>query len=170
MRRPLPRALPLLVTVTTMAALTAQSASADTKTPAPNVTSLSPEQRQIVSSQLQRQPGGTVVGNEVRYRDGTAFVAVEAGVLSLSQCTSGRFCGWSSSNYTGSFVYTTGSSDTRSLSWTARSYSNNRSQGARLYNSTSSASTCFTPGQSRATIGSSYYNPAKVFLSSSSSC
>ncbi|GAA1723892.1 hypothetical protein GCM10009710_00820 [Aeromicrobium alkaliterrae] len=111
-----------------------------------------------------------MAGNEVRYRDGTTFVAVEAGVLSLSQCTSGRFCGWSSSNYTGSFVYTTGTGITRSLSWTARSYSNNRSQGARLYNSTSSASTCFAPGESRATIGSSYYNPAKVFLSSSSSC
>ncbi|WP_344196737.1 peptidase inhibitor family I36 protein [Aeromicrobium alkaliterrae] len=153
-----------------MTTTTTQSATAEMKSPEPIGSSLSQEQREIVSSQLQRQPGGTVAGNEVRYRDGTTFVAVEAGVLSLSQCTSGRFCGWSSSNYTGSFVYTTGTGITRSLSWTARSYSNNRSQGARLYNSTSSASTCFAPGESRATIGSSYYNPAKVFLSSSSSC
>lgn len=162
-------AMVLLAVLVTTATAT-QSASADTRVTLPSESSLSSEQQLIVSSQLQRRPGGTVVGNEVRYRDGSAFVAVEAGVLSLSQCTSGRFCGWSSSNYTGSFVYTTGTGVTRSLSWTARSYSNNRSQGARLSNSTSSASTCFAPGESRATIGSAYYNPAKVFLSSSSSC
>ncbi|WP_408898463.1 peptidase inhibitor family I36 protein [Nocardioides sp. R1-1] len=128
------------------------------------------EVARLLSAELERHPGGVVRGNEIRYSTGETFVAVEAGTFSLSQCTSGRFCGWAQSNYSGSFYYTTGTGVTKTLSWTARSYSNNRAQGARLYDSTGSSSVCFTPGQDRATIGSSYYSPDKVFLSSTASC
>lgn len=124
----------------------------------------------VLADELDRHPGGTVSGNEIRYPTGETFVAVEAGTFSLSQCTSGRFCGWAQSNYSGSFYYTTGSGVTKALTWTARSYSNNRSQGARLYDSAGTSSVCFTPGQDRATIGSTYYNPDKVYLSSTASC
>lgn len=124
----------------------------------------------ILVQELQRHPGGIIVGNEIHYADGDVFVAVEMGVYSLSQCGSGKFCGWALSNYTGSFYSTSGSGVTKNLSWNARSYSNNRSQGARLYNSSGSASVCFSPGQDRPTIASAYYNPSKVKLSSTSSC
>lgn len=131
---------------------------------------LSVETSSLLDAELDVRPGGLVVGNEIFYEDGTVFVAVDAGVLSIDQCTSGRFCGWSQANYSGSFYYTTGTGVTTSLSWTARSYRNNRTQVAHLYNSSASASTCFTPGQSRPTIGSTYYSPDKVNLSSSTSC
>lgn len=132
--------------------------------------SAAPTIASTLAAELQARPGGSVVGNEIHYDDGTVFVAVEDGVLSIGQCTSGRFCGWAQSNYSGSFHYTTGTGTTKSLSWAARSYRNNRAQGARLYDSAGSASTCFTPGQSRPTIGSTYYSPSKVKLSSSTSC
>lgn len=88
---------------------------------------------------------------------------------SLSQCSSGRFCGWSSPNYFGSF-YSASGSGTISLSWTPRSYSNNRSGIARLYNAGGTASLCFTPGQDRATVVASYYTPSKVSLASGTTC
>lgn len=125
---------------------------------------------EIIETELQSHPGGTVVGNEIRYDDGVTFVAVEAGVFSLSQCGSGKFCGWAQPNYTGSFHSVSGSGVTKSLSWAAKSYSNNRAKGARLYNSAGSASLCFTPGQDRATVGSGYYSPSKVYLSATTSC
>ncbi|MFT4009245.1 MAG: peptidase inhibitor family I36 protein [Nocardioidaceae bacterium] len=125
--------------------------------------------QQIVAAQLEEHSGGTVVGNEIRYDGGVTFVAVPDGVFSLAQCTSGRFCGWSSPNYSGSFYWVTGSG-TKSLSWTAASYSNKRSGIARLYNAGGTASLCFAPGRSRSTVGASYHNPDKVTLGSVTSC
>ncbi|WP_447643846.1 peptidase inhibitor family I36 protein [Nocardioides zeae] len=53
--------------------------------------------------ELARDPDGQVVGNRVYRPDGTVFVAVDAGVRSLDQCASGRFCMWSQTYYQGSF-------------------------------------------------------------------
>lgn len=128
-----------------------------------------PAVEQIIEDQLADSPGGTVVGNEIRYDGGVVFVAVPAGTYSLSQCTSGRFCGWSSPNYLGSFYSVTGSG-TVALSWTAQSYSNNRSALARLFNAGGTTSLCFNPGQDRATVATAYYNPGKVNLASGSVC
>lgn len=124
---------------------------------------------QIIVDQLAERPGGTVVGNEIRYDDGVVFVAVPAETYSLSQCTSGRFCGWASPNYLGSFYSVTGSGAV-SLTWTARSYSNNRSSIARLFNAGGTTSLCFNPGQDRATVATAYHNPSKVNLASGASC
>lgn len=125
---------------------------------------------EILASEMATHPGGEVVGNQIVYPDGSTFTAVEAGVESYSQCGSGYFCGWSGTNYTGSFYSTSGSGVTRSLSWYAQSYRNNRGNAARLSNNTSSAHLCFTPLQARASVGSSYYSADKVYLSSTTSC
>lgn len=45
-----------------------------------------------LAEQLGLQPGGAVVGNRVYYDDGTVFVAVDAGVMSMGQCATGQFC------------------------------------------------------------------------------
>lgn len=131
---------------------------------------VSAEIEQILADQLRTQPGGTVVGNTIRYEDDLTFVAVEVGVMSASQCASGKFCGWALANYSGSFFSTSGSGVIRSLSWSARSYRNHRSKAARLYNNAGTGSTCFAAETSRPTISSSYYSPAKVHLSSTTSC
>ena len=131
---------------------------------------ISPEVSSIISDELVANPGGVPEGNKIHYGDDLTFVAVEAGTLSLAQCPSGSFCGWSQSNFSGSFYSTTGSAVTKTLSWTARSYANKRSQASRLYNSSASASTCFAPGRTRATIKSTYYAPSKVYLSAVTSC
>ncbi len=124
---------------------------------------------QIIAAQLAERPGGTVVGNEIRYDGEVVFVAVPAETYSLSQCTSGRFCGWSSPNYLGSFYSVSGSGGVP-LSWTAQSYSNNRSSLARLFNASGTTSLCFNPGQDRATVAMAYYTPSRVNLASGSSC
>lgn len=131
---------------------------------------MSPEVSAIISAELAANPGGVVDGHQIHYGDGLTFVAVEAGTLSLTQCPSGSFCGWAQANFSGSFYSTSGSAVTKTLSWTARSYANNRSQASRLYNSSATASTCFVPGRTRATIKSTYYAPARVYLSASTSC
>jgi hypothetical protein len=125
--------------------------------------------KQILAEELEEHPGGEVVGNEIHYDDGLVFVAVPVGTFSLSQCTSGRFCGWANAGYTGSFYWVSGSG-TVSLSWTARSFSNNRSGTARLYNAAGTTSLCFPPRQNRTSIASSHYNPSKVSLGSGTSC
>lgn len=124
----------------------------------------------ILTSEMAAHPGGEIEGSQIVYPDGTIFTAVPAGTESYGQCGSGYFCGWSGTNYTGSFYSTSGSGVTRYLSWYAQSYRNNRANAARLYNSTSSASLCFTPSQDRASVGSSYYSPDKVYLSATTSC
>ncbi len=121
-------------------------------------------------AELLAHPSGTVDGSTILYPDGTTFVAVEAGELSISQCPAGQFCGWANASYTGSFHATSGTGVTRTLTWSAKSYRNNRSQAARLYGSGGTVSTCFAPGEARATIGSSYHTPAKVVLSATMSC
>lgn len=128
-----------------------------------------PSVESIIADQLAERPGGTVVGNEIRYDGGVVFVAVPAGTYSLSQCASGRFCGWSSPNYLGSFYSVTGSGSV-ALSWTAQSYSNNRSSLARLFNAGGTTSLCFNPGQDRATVATAYYTPSKVNLASGTIC
>ncbi len=153
--------------VALMLGLSAHPARAE---PESNDDDLSPEIQQILAEQLEAHPGGTVVGNVIYYEDDLTFVAVEAGVMSLSDCASGKFCGWESPNFNGSFSQTSGSGVTRSLNWSAASYSNNRAKAARLYNNGSTASTCFGAHTNRATIGSSYHSPDKVYLSSTTSC
>lgn len=153
--------------VALMLGLSAHPARAE---PESNDDDLSPEIQQILAEQLEAHPGGTVVGNVIYYQDDLAFVAVEAGVMSLSQCTSGKFCGWQLEDYRGSFYWKSGSGVTRNLNWSARSYSNNRANAARLYNTGATASTCFGAHTNRRTIGTSYHSPDKVYLSSTTSC
>lgn len=131
---------------------------------------VSAEIEQILADQLMTQPGGTVVDNTIVYDDDLIFVAVEVGVMSASQCASGKFCGWALANYSGSFFSTSGSGVTKSLSWSARSYRNHRPKAARLYNNAGTGSTCFGANTSRPTISSLYYSPAKVYLSSTTGC
>lgn len=123
----------------------------------------------LLDEQLRRDPGGTVVGNRVVYPDGSYFAAFDDGTYSISQCDSGYFCGWAQASFTGSFFAVTGSG-VKTLSWSTHSYRNNRSAVARLQNNGGTASTCFEPGESRATISSSFYNPPQVTLGTSSSC
>lgn len=131
---------------------------------------VTPEIEQILAEQLAAHPGGTVVGNAIYYEDDLTFVAVEADVMSLSQCTSGKFCGWGLESFQGSFYSTSGSGVTRNLNWQAKSYSNNRARAARLYNNAGTGSTCFNPRANRSSIGSAYHSPEKVYLSSTTSC
>lgn len=124
----------------------------------------------IVKRELERRPGGTVKANTITYRDGTVFVAVRANEVSVDQCRSGRFCGWQSANYRGSFYYVTGSGVTKSLRWSARSYRNHRTTAARLYASNGTTSTCLPAKRMIASASSPYHKPSKVKLSATSSC
>ena len=120
---------------------------------------------------LRKHPGGALVGhNEVADADGTGFVAIEVGTMSVSQCGSGRFCTWSSPSYTGSFTYTTGTNVTRTLGRSVKSFWNNRSQAARLYNNAGSASTCYAAGTKKSSLAVAYQTPAKVYLSAGTAC
>lgn len=53
--------------------------------------------------------------NQARRYEGWAFVLSRPGTDSLSQCDSGQFCIWSSTRYTGSFIYKTGQGVTRAV-------------------------------------------------------
>lgn len=124
----------------------------------------------IIKRELERRPGGIVKDNTITYRDGTVFVAVRAHEVSVDQCKSGRFCGWQSANYRGSFYYVTGSGVTKSLRWSARSYRNHRTTAARLYASDGTTSTCMPAKRKIASASSPYHKPSKVKLSATSSC
>jgi hypothetical protein len=152
--------LALIVSTLLLAGIAPSAASADSSTVGVDG---------LLAAQLQRDPGGTVVGNRVVYADGSYFAAFDNGTYSISQCDSGYFCGWAQSSFSGSFFAVTGSG-AKVLSWSTRSYWNHRSTVARLQNNGGTASTCFEPGESRATISSSYYNPPQVTLGTSSSC
>lgn len=110
------------------------------------------------------------MANRVYFPDGTVFVAVPAGTLSISQCSSGQFCIWTQANYQGSFTYKTGSGVTRAISGTVGSFWNNRSTVARLYSNTGSSSTCYENGVQKASVTSSYNSASQVYLSASASC
>lgn len=97
-------------------------------------------------------------------------VPLPVSVESISQCQSGQFCTWSSSDYYGTFSYVTGSGVTRTLGRTVNSFWNNRTKAARLYNNTGTSYTCYAAGAKRASLSSSYQRPAKAYLSSSTSC
>ena len=114
--------------------------------------------------ELARDPVGVVIGNEIHRPDGAVFVAVDAGTLSLSQCTSGRWCMWDETNYQGSFSYRTGSGVTYLLSGTVHSVFNNRGAAARLFSNTSATSTCYVAGAKSASVSASYYTAEKVRL------
>lgn len=115
-------------------------------------------------------PGTKAVGNRVYYPDGTVFVAVTAGTLSISQCSAGQFCIWTQANYSGSFTYKTGSGVTRTISGTVGSFWNNRSTAARLYSNTGASSTCYENGVQESSVSSSYNSASKVYLSASANC
>ena len=89
---------------------------------------------------------------------------------SVSQCQSSQFCLWSSSNYAGTFTYTTGSGVTRTLGYTVNSVWNNRTKAARLYNNSGSSYMCLLPGVKKSVLSSSYQRPAKVALRSATYC
>lgn len=125
---------------------------------------------EALAAEIARDPRGEVIGNTIVRRDGTVFVAVDSDVYSLSQCTSGRFCLWARTNFTGSFQSKSGSGVTRNLSGTTKSAWNNRGKAARLYNNTESASTCYAPGDQDSSLSSSYQAASKVYLASGSSC
>lgn len=121
---------------------------------------------QALALELLRDPVGVVVGNRILRPDGSVFVAVDAGTLSLSQCQSGQWCMWTETFYTGSFTYRTGSGVTHTLTGTVRSVWNNRGHAARLYSNTGASSTCYAAGARSSSLSSSYVSPAKVYLSS----
>ncbi|MFT4009370.1 MAG: peptidase inhibitor family I36 protein [Nocardioidaceae bacterium] len=119
---------------------------------------------ELLALELERDPVGVVVGNEIYRPDGTVFVAVDAGTLSLSQCTSGRWCMWEQASYQGSFSYRTGSGVTYALSGTVHSVYNNRSNGARLFSNSGASSTCYDAGDKSASLAASYQSAEKVRL------
>ena len=92
------------------------------------------------------------------------------GPSSVSQCQANQFCLWSSSNYAGTFTYTTGSGVTRTLGYTVNSVWNNRTKAARLYNNSGTSYTCLAAGAKKSVLSSSYQRPKKVTLSSTTSC
>lgn len=119
---------------------------------------------EALAQELERDPEGVVVGNEIHRPDGTVFVAIDAGTESLSQCTSGRWCMWDETNYQGSFSYRTGSGVTYLLSGTLRSVFNNRGNAARLFSNTGATSYCYVAGEKSASLSASYYTAEKVRL------
>lgn len=121
---------------------------------------------EALAAELKRDPVGEVVGNTIVRPDGEVFVAVDAEVYSLSQCSSGRFCLWSLTNYTGSFRYKTGSGVTHNLTGTIKSIWNNRTKVARLYSNTGTSSTCYAAGGKNASLSAAYQAASKVYLSS----
>ena len=156
-------ALPAIALV----ALAGLGSQADATTPADDTT----DESALAQDYLQDHPGGALRSDhEVAYADGSGFVAVDAGTLSLSECSSGRFCMWSSASYTGSFTYVTGTAVTKPLTQTVKSFWNNRAQAARLYDNAGTASTCYGAGVMKSAVAVSYQSPAKVFLSSGASC
>ena len=151
-------AVALTVLVSSMTAVSAAADEPSTPTPA-------------VVEFLEQHPGGVLLSRyEVVYPDGSGFVDIEVGVYSLSQCASNRFCMWSSTNYTGAFTYVTGSGVTKALTGTVKSLWNNRTKAARLYNNAGKASTCYAAGAKKASVAVGYQAPAKVYLSSTTSC
>lgn len=125
--------------------------------------------KDALAAQLKRDPGGKVVRNKIYYGH-RVFVAVDAGTLSLGQCGSGQFCIWSSTTYTGSFIYKTGQDVTRSIQTTVGSFYNNRGHAARLYSNTGASSICYGANDKKASVSASYNAADKVFLSSTTSC
>lgn len=103
------------------------------------------------------------LGHHTYYADGSVEVELPADTFSLSECASGRFCVWSQANYTGSFRYKTGSG-VKSVGGTVGSFWNNRSSAARLYNNTSSSSTCYASGVMKASVTTSYASAEQVNL------
>lgn len=73
-------------------------------------------------------------------------------------------------HYSGSFTYVSGTTVTRTIGHTVKSFWNNRSYSARLYNNTGTSSVCYPVGDRRATLDLTYQVPSKVYLSGSSSC
>lgn len=124
----------------------------------------------LIAAQLQVHPGGTVVGNEVRYGDGLVFVAVPDGTLSLSQCASTEFCVWDLPSYNGSFSYMKGQDVTRTMTGAVGSIYNNRAHAARLYTNTGAGSTCYAARAKVASVSSSYDFASQVYLSATTSC
>lgn len=125
---------------------------------------------EALAAEIARDPRGEVIGNTIVRPDGTVFVAVDSDVYSLSQCSSGRFCVWAQTNFTGSFQSKSGSGVTRNLTGTTKSAWNNRGKAARLYNNTESASTCYAPGDQDSSLPASYHAASKVYLASGSAC
>ncbi|MDR0431750.1 MAG: peptidase inhibitor family I36 protein [Bifidobacteriaceae bacterium] len=85
-------------------------------------------------------------------------------------CPSGAFCMWTGSGYSGAMSYRTGSGLTHSIGESVGSFWNNRSGAARLYSNGGTSSTCHPAGAKKASLTSAYGNPAKVYLSASTSC
>jgi hypothetical protein len=118
---------------------------------------------------LDENPGGSLEGTEVVYPDGSGFVAVAESVSSLSQCADGRFCMWGSTNFTGSFTYVSGSG-LKPLTATVKSFYNDRSYVARLSNNAGTASTCYGPGATVASVAATSQSPAQVRLGVRTTC
>jgi hypothetical protein len=91
---------------------------------------------QALVAQLTNDSTGNVIGHRIFYPDGTVFVAEDAAARSQKDCDSGQFCVWSSTGYTGSFRYRTGTGS-KSLGGSVGSLWNNRSTVAPVTNSRS---------------------------------
>jgi hypothetical protein len=124
---------------------------------------------QALAAQLRADSHGLVRGNRIYYAD-RVFVAVDAGTYSLSQCSSGQFCIWSSTSYTGSFIYKTGQDVTRTIETSVGSFYNHRAHAARLYSNTGASSTCYDAQVKKASVSASYNAAEKVYLSDTTSC
>ncbi len=114
--------------------------------------------------------GDQPVEDEARVSEGWTFVSVEAGTDSLSQCDTGQFCIWSSTGYTGSFIYKTGQGVTRAIDGSVGSFYNNRARAARLYSDRGGSSICYRAEEMRASVSASYNSAEKVYLSASTTC
>lgn len=98
--------------------------------------------------------------------------ALEIEPLSLSQCSSGYFCVWSQSYYTGTLqrFRTTGQLSSIVLSRVGSFY-NNRSTRAYVYESDGNGSiACYKGGYKRATTSGWLTRAENVYLSTISSC
>ena len=104
------------------------------------------------------------IGSRAERVDASAYVEVDAGVLSLGQCPSGHFCVWGLPNYTGSFKAVTGTNVTHLLGGPVGSFWNNRSQASVLYTNTGASSTCYSAGVKKASVTVSYGAAQKVYL------
>jgi hypothetical protein len=122
-----------------------------------------------MSDRPRRAPMG-VSGDGVFGAQDWVHVVVPIGTSSLSQCRSGQFCIWSSTSYTGSFMYEEGQDVTRTIAGSVGSLYNNRVKGARLYSNTGSASICFARGEKRASVSASFNFASGVHVSGTAAC
>lgn len=101
----------------------------------------------IVCGGVHAASADPISGESPSDADGSVgYVEVDAGVMSLGQCPSSRFCVWGLPNYTGSFRSYSGTNVTHSVGAPVGSFWNDRSQAATLYINTGAYRLATPPG------------------------